>query len=233
MFPMLNRHQPGTRPEITAVGGISAILLSWKRPSNVSKIVDELRLVPSIREIIVWNNNAELRLDVSNCKVINSSHNFMPFARYSAAVLAAESTILFQDDDMLFPKHSIERAFAEYLKDKTRIYGTNGRNLQDGKYNLTSVIGECDIILGQFMLFDKKLLISVFEKMLRVSPLERGDDIAFSLFCETKHLALGLEHEDLGMRDEFALHKQKGHGEKRQNVVDRVLDLKKRVTPSS
>ena len=226
---MLDRHQLCTNSAIGAARGISAILLSWKRPSNIRKIVNELLLVPSIREIIVWNNNPELQLDLPTCKVINSSHNFMPFARYAAAVLASESTIFFQDDDMLFPKRSIERALGEYLKDKSRIYGTMGRTLKDGKYNYTPVIGECDIILGQFMIFDKQLLISIFHNMLRLAPFARGDDIAFSLLCETKHVALGLEYEDLGMNDEFALHKQKDHVELRQKVVDRVMHLKKEV----
>jgi hypothetical protein len=60
-------------------------------------------------------------------------------------------------------------------------------------------------------------------------PFDRGDDIAFCLLCETKHIALGLEHEDLGSRDEFALFKQKGHAEKRQMIVERVMHLKELI----
>jgi hypothetical protein len=128
---------------------------------------------------------------------------------------------------MLFSRRSIEFAYSEYLKDKSRIYGTKGRNLDNGKYNFRSVFGECDIVLGQFMLFSKELLASVFPDILRLAPFERGDDIAFSLLCRTKHIALGLDYEDLGSRDEFALFKQKDHAEKRQSVVERVMQLKK------
>jgi glycosyl transferase family 64 len=182
-------------------GGVSAILLSWKRSTNIPRIVNEILSVPFVKEIIIWNNNPEIKLHFPSCKVINSSHNFMPFARYCAAMLASEKTILFQDDDMLFPKRSIEHAYDEYLKDRSRIYGTKGRNLDNGKYNRNSVIGECDIVLGQFMIFSKELLASVFQNIVRLMPFDRGDDIAFCLLCETKHIALGLEHEDLGKKD--------------------------------
>jgi len=208
---------------------VSAVLLSWKRPSNIPRIVNELLSVSFIKEIIVWNNNSELVLNVPGCKVINSSHNFMPFARFAAATLATEKTILFQDDDMLFPRRSIEFAYNEYLKDRGRIYGTKGRNLADGKYNLDYVVGECDIVLGQFMIFSKQLLADALPDILKIMPFDRGDDIAFCLLCNTKHVALGLEHEDLGTKDEFALFKQQGHGEKRQMIVDRVLDLKRTI----
>jgi glycosyltransferase involved in cell wall biosynthesis len=226
MTPELDNSVRSTKREDDS-GGMSAILLSWKRPTNMPRIVNEILSVPFVKEIIIWNNNPEIQLEFSNCKVINSSHNFMPFARYSAAMLASEKTILFQDDDMLFPKRSVERAYNEYLKDRSRIYGTKGRNLDNGKYNRNSVIGECDIVLGQFMVFSKELLASVLQNILMLMPFDRGDDIAFCLLCETKHIALGLEHEDLGGRDEFSLFRQKDHAEKRQMMVERVVQLKK------
>src|SRR4051812_17150425 len=103
-----------TIAKLEAAEGVSAVLLSWKRPSNISRIVNELRSVPFIKEIIIWNNNPETELNIPGCKVINSSYNFMPFARFCAALLAVEKTILFQDDDMLFPKRSVEFAYNEY-----------------------------------------------------------------------------------------------------------------------
>jgi hypothetical protein len=228
MTPELHNPARSTKREDDS-GGVSAILLSWKRPTNIPRIINEILSVPFVKEVIVWNNNPKIQLDFSNCKVINSSYNFMPFARYCAAILASEKTVLFQDDDVLFPKRSIEHAYNEYLKDRGRIYGMNGRNLDNGKYNLNSVIGECDIVLGQFMIFSKELLASVFQNILRLMPFDRGDDIAFCLLCETKHIALRLEHEDLGSRDEFALFKQKGHAEKRQMIVERVMHLKELI----
>lgn len=206
--------------------GISVILLSWRRPHNMPRIVQTLQSIDAIREIIIWNNNPQIRLKFPNCIVINSSHNFMPFARYGAASLTAYDTVLFQDDDMLFDQAGIERTYAELKKDGTRIYGSEGRNLVDGKYTTAKAVGLCDIILGQFMLFRKKLLIDVFQDILRLTPFQRGDDIAFSLLAGGPHMALDLPYQDLGKNDGAALYRQKGHLERRQLMVDRVSALK-------
>jgi hypothetical protein len=186
--------------------------------------------VPFIKEVIIWNNNSDLQLKFANCKVINSSHNFMPFARYGCAILATQNTILFQDDDLLLTRRNIELAYNEYLKDRSRIYGTEGRNLKNGKYNIGSVFGECDIVLGQFMMFDKKLLATVFQHIMNLTPIDRGDDIAFSLLCETKPRALRLDYQNLGMEDEHALYRQTDHLKKRQVMVDRVFEIKNRIS---
>lgn len=206
--------------------GISAILLSWRRTHNIPRIVQSLQSIKVVREIIIWNNNPQLRLRFPNCIVINSSHNFMPFARYGAACLTACDTVLFQDDDMLFDKAGVEQAYDELKKDGSRIYGSEGRNLEDGKYNTAPAFGPCDIVLGQFMLFRKQLLIDVFDNILRLTPFQRGDDIAFCLLAGGPHMALNLPHTDLGKSDGAALYRQKGHLERRQMMIDRVTALK-------
>lgn len=208
--------------ESTSQDGISAVLVSWQRPKNIDVIVAELRRVEAVREIIVWNNNPDIPLSVPGCKVINSSHNFMPFARYSAAALASCNTLLFQDDDMMFHKVGIERAYAELLRNPDRIYGSEGRNLENGTYVFQPAYGECDIALGQFMLFTKALLCRTLGKLVGLAPFERGDDIAFSMLSGRKPMALNLPYDDLGIQDDVALFRQPGHGSKRQLMVDRV-----------
>lgn len=202
--------------------GISVVLLSWKRTKNLDAIIAELRRVDAVREIIVWNNNPDIQLQFPDCKVINSSHNFMPVARYCAASLVSCDTLLFQDDDMLFHKDGIERAYAELKRDPGRIYGSEGRNLRRGEYVFDSAYGECDIVLGQFMLFTRALLCRALGKLVALAPFERGDDIAFSMLSGRKPMALNLPFDDLGTADDVALYKQPGHKDRRQLMVDRV-----------
>jgi hypothetical protein len=45
---------------------ISAILLSYKRIENVKKIIQNLLKYKFIKEIIIWNNNEEIKLTVSS-----------------------------------------------------------------------------------------------------------------------------------------------------------------------
>ncbi len=56
---------------------ISVVMLSYKRPENVSTIVNELKKNKLIGEIIVWNNNPEEPLSfqrsIENVKVINQA----------------------------------------------------------------------------------------------------------------------------------------------------------------
>lgn len=208
---------------------VSAILLSYRREPNVRRIISILRRHPAIDEIIVWNNNRDVPFVEPGVKVINSAENFLCIARYAAALLARNDTIYFQDDDILVPPVALDAFLAEYAKDRGRIYGHRGKNLEGGAYGFTSVeYGEVDIILGQVMLFAKDLLAQVYGDILRLAPFERGDDIAFSLLCRRKHLAIRSEVRRTGHDDESALWRQPGHFRKRQEMVDRVLALQGR-----
>ena len=204
---------------------ISVVLLSYKRIENIKIIIDSLLANDLIGEIIIWNNNSEIHIQYPGINVVNSSNNYLCIARYAMAMLCKNQTIYFQDDDIFIDNDSIKKLFDEYIKDTTRIYGHCGRNLDNGKYSQKNVYGECDIILGQAMLFSKSLLSSVYGKMLSLTPFERGDDIAFSLLCRKKHLSVETGSISLSHKDEFSLWRQPGHYEKRQLMVDRIMGI--------
>ncbi|THD72496.1 MAG: hypothetical protein E7813_03790, partial [Bradyrhizobium sp.] len=102
---------------------MSAILLSWRRPENIARIVAELRTWKRIGEIMVWNNNPDQNLTLPGATIINSGRNFGCLARYGLVALADNDTIWFQDDDLLVSEAQFEKLFASYLKDAGRIYG--------------------------------------------------------------------------------------------------------------
>lgn len=207
---------------------ISVILLSWKRQKNIQTIINSLRENPRVQEIIVWNNNPDIELHCDHALVINSPKNYMPFVRYSLYSLATHSTVFFQDDDLLISAAQLEQLFTEYQKDPSRIYGMQGRNLVDDQYVPDAVVGECDIILGQLMLFHRGLLDSVIGKIYSLLPFTRGDDIAFSLLCQRKHYVVPMQPSiNLGSDDCYALWRQPGHFERRQAMVDRIRLLQK------
>ncbi len=203
---------------------ITAILLSWRRPANLPVIVERLRKSRLFREVLVWNNNPEITLACEGAVVINAGRNFFPFVRYCLVALASHPLIWFQDDDLLVSPDQLEKIFAAYELAPDRIYGCRGRNLVDGRYSRDVVHGNCDVILGQSMLFHKRLLNSVLPALNALAPMERGDDIAFSLLCRRKHFAVDVGPvADLGEGDEDALWLQPGHFSRRQQMVDRVL----------
>jgi hypothetical protein len=176
---------------------ISAALLSWRRPENLPQIVRELRKNPLIKEVLVWNNNPQIALKSDEAIIINSAHNFLPLARYCLVPLTKHPLIWFQDDDLLISAEKLDAI----------------------------AYGECDIILGQSMLFHKKLFYEVAPTFHALGSIERGDDIAFSLLCRRKHFAVNVEPlVDLGEHDEHALWRQPGHFSVRQHIVDRLLE---------
>jgi hypothetical protein len=204
---------------------LTVILLSWKRHKNVSIIINSLLSTGIVSEVIVWNNNCkvEMKSKKSNVKIINSGENFKAYSRYAAAFLAQEKTILFQDDDYLFNPEDIVSLFNLYCKDKSRIYGFEGRDLVDGKYVVQPKYGEVDIVLGQFMIFSKDLLSEVYGKILKLTPFDRGDDIAFSLLANKKHMCVKVKKVNLDPNQSEALWRDPSHKSKRQLMIDRIM----------
>ena len=214
-------HWAGPAPEGSALR-FSAVLLSWKRAHNLPLLVRELRQIPQIGEVLVWNNNPAQRLDLPGATVIEAPRNFTCLPRYCLVPLARFDHIWFQDDDLLIRPRQFAALLAAYAKDPSRIYGCRGRNLREGKYVFADAYGEVDIVLGQTMMFHRRLLREAFAALGELPPPTMDDDIAFSLSCRRRHLAVNVEPiEDLGMSDGAALHLQPQHGAKRQAAVDR------------
>jgi hypothetical protein len=208
---------------------ISAVLLSWRRPENLQQIVSALRKNPLVKEVLVWNNNPQVTLKSDEAIIINSAHNFLCVARYCLVPLTKHPLIWFQDDDLLISAEKLDAIVSAYSVAPDRIYGCRGRNLIQGRYAPAIVYGECDIILGQSMLFHKRLFYDVAPTFHALGLIERGDDIAFSLLCRRKHFAVNVEPlVDLGEHDEHALWRQPGHFSVRQHVVDSLLEVLQR-----
>lgn len=212
---------------------ITAILLSWRRVPNLGRIIDELRRTPLIAEIMLWNNNPEVRLDFPGVTVINSPRNFLCLARYCLVPLAAHDLIWFQDDDLLLRRAQIEAIYAAYAADPSRIYGIMGRDIVNGLYSADVVYGECDIVLGQAMLFHRRLLHHAFEPLGSVPPDLAEDDIIFSLASPRRPFAVDVSPiEDLGSEDDSALWRRPDHFERRQRAVDFMRAWRSRARPA-
>ncbi len=202
----------------------SAVLLSWKRPYNLPRILTSLKEIPYISEILLWNNNPEVQLKFDGVTTINSEKNFFCFPRYLVATLAQNENLWFQDDDLEISREQFIMLAREYKKDPSRVYGFRGQNLENGKVNpVRWDYGDVDLILGQTTMFHKSLLQKAISATLDspfpTYPLE--DDVMLSLSSEKKPFALNMEPLiDLGSDDDVALFKQEGFVERRQQLVD-------------
>ncbi|KAF8924259.1 hypothetical protein EDD21DRAFT_374090 [Dissophora ornata] len=91
----------------------TAILLGWKRIQGLKLIVSYLVRYPYIKQIIVWNNNKEIKLSrrdfemdssfgpLPELQVYNAAENLHDFAKYMSCSLAKYRHCYFQDDDWL------------------------------------------------------------------------------------------------------------------------------------
>ncbi|KAF9330782.1 hypothetical protein BG006_006292 [Podila minutissima] len=91
----------------------TAILLGWKRLDGLRLIVNYLARYPYIKQIIVWNNNLEVRLTNDDFQfdsqygtppellINNSGENLHDLAKYMSCSLAKYEHCYFQDDDWL------------------------------------------------------------------------------------------------------------------------------------
>jgi hypothetical protein len=226
----MTAQDPTTRPAplpLPADAKVSAILLSWRRVATLEKIVAQLRQWRRVDEILVWNNDPDRKLMLPGATVLNAGRNFGSLARYSLVPLASHDTIWFQDDDMLIAEPQFEAVFAAYAADPRRLYGCRGRNLTNGAYVMENAYGECDIIVGQTMMFHRSLLHHLFRFLGCIPLSSRSDDIAFSLACPSPHQAVMVEPiVEVGWDDDSALWRAPGHVEARQALVDIMLPFR-------
>ena len=96
-------------------GAVSACLVSFRRPANLTRIVAELDRLDFVDEILVWNNapDSPLTLSSPKARVLSGTGNDGCKARFACAALARNPVIYTQDDDVLV--HDIPRLYAEFL----------------------------------------------------------------------------------------------------------------------
>ncbi|KAF9197958.1 hypothetical protein BGZ49_001371 [Haplosporangium sp. Z 27] len=97
---------------------VTAVILSWKRKQGTKNVVAHLRKYPFIKEILIWNNNAEFELSVADfadqkhlknttensspsITVFNSVANLHDFSKYTTCTLAKYDHCYIQDDDWI------------------------------------------------------------------------------------------------------------------------------------
>jgi len=184
-----------TRPvsvSAAPAASVSACLVSWKRPQNLPIIVETLRRVECIDEILIWNNNPAIKLEFSdrNTRVIQSGENLNCYGRFVCAAQARNPVVYVQDDDAL--NHDIPGLYDQFLRDPTRISHVLA-STHWGQRN-RRVYGEAHAALIGWGAFFRREWLSVLDELpqpMRQDPLFRREaDAFFSLLLGRKHNAV-------------------------------------------
>ena len=170
---------------------VSACLVSWKRPHNLPMIVQALRRVACIDEILIWNNNPEIKLEFPqpNTRVIESGENLSCYGRFKCAAQARNPVVYVQDDDAL--NHDIAGLYGHFLRDPSRIAHALAPTHWHQRNRRT--YGEAQAALMGWGAFFRKEWVSVLDELpaptRRDSLFRREADVFFSLLLERKHNA--------------------------------------------
>jgi GT2 family glycosyltransferase len=172
---------------------VTACLVSWKRPQNLRIIVEALNQVGCIDEILVWNNNPEVELELRGPKtrVIQSPDgNQNCYGRFLCAAQARNSVIYVQDDDAL--NQDIVGLYSQFLRDPTRI--THALAATHWNRRNRRIYGEAQAALVGWGAFFRKEWLSVLDELplaMRQDPIFlREADLYFSLLLERRHNAV-------------------------------------------
>lgn len=207
---------------------VSACLLSWKRPENIGQIITHLRQHSFIDDILIWNNNPELHLDIEmeGVRVIQSDKNLVTYGRFLCAQQAQHATIFTQDDDCIV--HNISELYESFLASPDRI--THGLKHPHLFANAENCFGKAQMSLVGWGAFFQKQWVKVFssykEKYGVDELLIRKADRLFSLLLNRRHQSMLAEVTDLeGASGEEALSVRKDHMGLSEQAVKRALSL--------
>jgi hypothetical protein len=212
------------------VQGASLLILNWRRPENIQKILAAETKYASVEEILVFNNNSELAFHYPHpkVKILNASCDFGLRSRWIIAALASNECLVFQDDDILLPELVFQKFTQMISSDGERAYSLHGRNPSaDNKYNYRQAVGDVEIVLTRATSIHKDVVPLIFSSEQRLLksgfrlPSINGEDIFLS-YCLTahfrkKHRVLELPSEELPSPN--ALWRKPGHLRERTAIM--------------
>lgn len=169
--------------------GITAVIMNWKRPDNVARIVSTWHDSDLIAEAIVWNNNASEPFRHKWARVVNAAEDFGLYTRFAATCLASNTAVLIQDDDLELPAESIRRLHDAWRREPDILHGVFGRMPKpDGSY-AKNVLGDAPapIVLTRVLMTHHSHAATFFRVAPRFDEIQQesrphgnGEDIIFS-----------------------------------------------------
>ena len=205
------------------------VILNYKRPDNVKKIVFSLKKI--FPKITIINNNPEYSLPYygNGVDVINNQRNFFCMERWIRCFEYPEEFKLIIDDDILPSPQLIKNMLKSNLP-ITGIYGKRGVSFATSYNELEDAwsIGNVDFLVGSIILVKQSVLNEIQTDLEKMGYPERGDDIIVSyLIKRTFQTSLKLTQGQFMFLPEgdVGLNKSKEHFTKRWNVIKKFQNI--------
>ena len=205
------------------------IILNYKRPDNVKKIVFSLKKI--FPKITIINNNPEYSLPYygNGVDVINNQRNFFCMERWIRCFEYPEEFKLIIDDDIL-PSPQLIKNMVKSNLPITGIYGKRGVSFATSYNELEDAwsVGNVDFLVGSIILVKQSVLNEIQTDLEKLGYPERGDDIIVSyLIKRTFQTSLKLTQGQFMFLPEgdVGLNKSKEHFTKRWNVIKKFQNI--------
>ena len=205
------------------------VILNYKRPDNVKKIVFSLKKI--FPKITIINNNPEYSLPYygNGVDVINNQRNFFCMERWIRCFEYPEEFKLIIDDDILPSPQLIKNMLKSNLP-ITGVYGKRGVSFATSYNELEDAwsIGNVDFLVGSIILVKQSVLNEIQTDLEKMGYPERGDDIIVSyLIKRTFQTSLKLTQGQFMFLPEgdVGLNKSKEHFTKRWNVIKKFQNI--------
>ena len=205
------------------------VILNYKRPDNVKKIVFSLKKI--FPKITIINNNPEYSLPYygNGVDVINNQRNFFCMERWIRCFEYPEEFKLIIDDDILPSPQLIKNMIKSNLP-ITGIYGKRGVSFATSYNELEDAwsVGNVDFLVGSIILVKQSVLNEIQTDLEKMGYPERGDDIIVSyLIKRTFQTSLKLTQGQFMFLPEgdVGLNKSKEHFTKRWNVIKKFQNI--------
>ena len=217
---------------------VSAVLLNWRRPWNLPKIVESLRRYDFIKEILVWNNHVgppaqepDIASLPGSVRVYGHNENLGTYGRFTAASVARCPAIYTQDDDYIVNNiPELYERFCEFDDQVVHALSPNHYRIEAGRTSWAQ--------LGWGSFFAKSsigLLHPYIDRYGIDTLLKSKADRIFTIL-HGKHLPLHADFEVLrnpdggpSDRDCNSLWLQKDHLRLRDMAAVRALELKREL----
>lgn len=218
----------------------TALLLNWKRPDNLVKIINSLKSQSVSVEIFLWNNNIEDNNKYNVDLQINSDKNLMCLPRWFMGTYASSEYIFSLDDDLIFNDSNVVEDCVNFVKEndvaigKTGVILNNERDYWKSKHVLNPDPHKnisVDIIKGQFLMCSKKHISKISLNSLNNVHFTNPrieDDIILSSIINNKQIPSFLHHRFKKLPNGgVSLHRSAGHNLSRKQTTDKYFNEKK------
>ena len=164
---------------------LSVVLLSYRRMKNLHRIVDSLLLCDFVGEIILSNNNPEVRMENfvrvrdPRLRIINQPARRFPNCRYDLARELPARYFISIDDDLFLTPGQVRKLFMTLIENPSIPHGAGGEDLtvEAGKVVSRRIVcgegRETDVILWAYA-FTREHLLKYFALIDRLG-IDNGD----------------------------------------------------------